>query len=68
MKLVSLTIVRRNDWLFKVSVNDDTGTILIHAFNETYQWSHFRFFDSEERASNWVDYLMIQSKELNKNP
>lgn len=64
MVITSLDVVRRNDMLFKVSVNGSTDTILVHAYNETFQWSQFRFFDSEESAKNWVDYLVIQSKHL----
>jgi hypothetical protein len=64
MNLASPLVVRRNDWLFKVSVNNDEGIILVHAYNETFMWSQIRFFDSENTAKNWVDYLVMQVKDL----
>jgi hypothetical protein len=65
--ITSLDPVRKDDWVFKVSVNQENNMILVHAFNETFKWSQFRFFESEDSAGNWVDYLIIQSRHLKEN-
>jgi len=64
MKLVSMNLVKRGDFLFKVSLNGDTDTIMIHVYNVTYKWSHVRFFDSEILAHDWIEYLMLQENNL----
>lgn len=64
MKLVSLDPVQRDDWTFKVSVNNDNGIIMIHSHNALFQWSQIRFFDSEMMAKDYVEYLVMQSKNL----
>jgi hypothetical protein len=67
MAIISLEAVNRNGTTFKVSLNKDTGTILVHAYNETFNWSQVRFFSSEYSAKNWIDNLVIQSKYLREN-
>lgn len=60
MKLVSLKTVKRNDWLFKVS--QFGGNILVVGFSSVFAYSICRFFSSEEMASNWIEYLIMQSE------
>lgn len=59
-----LPLVQRGDWLFKTSVNDMDGVICIVAFNPIFQYSNVRFFDSENRAADWVECLIMQSTNL----
>ena len=63
--ITSIPLVRKEDWLFKVSVLN--GTIMIVGYNPLFQWSHIRFFSSEDEAKNWVEYLMLQSKHMMKD-
>jgi hypothetical protein len=62
MRLISLDLIRIEDWLFKVSQIEKN--ILVVVYNHTFMWSNTRFFPSEESARNWIDYLVLQGKNL----
>ena len=63
MNVITVGLVKREDWLFKTSCDDDAGIILIVAYNLIFGHCIVRFFSSEYRAADWVDYLVMASKE-----
>lgn len=60
--MVSLDPVLIEDWMFKVSTYD--GNVMVFAYNKLFQWSSIRYFNTEDGAKNFVDYLVMQSKNL----
>lgn len=67
MKTLPITIlpeIKRGDWRFKTSVNEIDGIICIVAFNPIFQYAVVKYFDSENLAFDWVEYLIIQSSNL----
>ncbi len=53
MKLVTLTTVRRGDWIIKASVLDDQ--LLIFLWNECIMESKVGMFYSEEHAYKFIE-------------
>ena len=62
--LHSLSTVKRGDFLFKLSEMD--GRILLVSHSPIFQYTNIRFFDSESMAKNFIEYLVMQSKEMKK--
>jgi hypothetical protein len=64
-KLVSLNLVKVNDWLFKSS--EMNGNIMIVAYHQVFHTTITRFFLSDASAHNWVEYLLLQSENGSKS-
>lgn len=64
LPLTRLPIVQRGEWYFQTSVNEKDGVICIIALCPIFQYSVVRFFDSENLAADWVEYLLQQSSNL----
>ena len=64
-KFVSINPVLIDDWMFKVSTYD--GQIMVITHNKLFEWTNIRFFESENSARNYIEYLQMQSQELRNN-
>jgi len=59
-RFVSLDPVKISDWIFKVSTYD--GNVLVCAYSPQFFLSSIRFFEDEEAAKKFVDYLVSQTQ------
>lgn len=62
MQILSVKPVVRGEWTFKVSAQSDSPIILMVATNSKHHWTSIRFFNDEDDAKTWADYLTIQGE------
>lgn len=58
--ITSLDPVEIGEWWFKVSLYVDAGSICVVSINIKLGWVNVRFFEDEDRAKDWVEYLSMQ--------
>lgn len=59
-EFATLDVVEANGWRLKASSLD--GMICLVVFHPLFMWSQVRFFNNENEAHNWIEYLFDRSK------
>jgi len=61
VKILSLDPVEIGDWVFKVSMNDDDGGIIVIGLHRLFQYTVIKSFIDVDDAYDWVEILIDSS-------